>query len=92
MSLNFNGRIVENKPKFLNEQGTSKLTYNFITDPRVKHGHNFGIIYVTSNMSEEHETIKTKKSLNLSKNRYMNQKLSFDKNNLQLQMQIMHKN
>ena len=83
MSLNYNVRIVENKPKFLNEQGTSKLTYNFITDPRVKHGHNFGIIYVTSNMSEEHETIKTKKSLNLSKNRYMSQKLSFDKNNLQ---------
>ena len=84
MSLNFNGRIVENKPKFLNEQGTSKLTYNFITDPRVKHGHNFGIIYVTSNMNEEdQEAIKTKKSLNLSKNRYINQRRSFDKNNLQ---------
>ena len=47
MSLNFNGRIVENKPKFVNEQGTSKLTYNFTTDSRVKRGHNFGIIYVT---------------------------------------------
>ena len=32
MSMNFNGRIVENKPKFINEQGTSKLTYNFNTD------------------------------------------------------------
>ena len=84
MSLNYNGRIVENKPKFLNEQGTSKLTYNFITDPRVKHGHNFGIIYVTSNMGEEeNETAKTKKSLNLSKNRYIAQRRSFDKNNLQ---------
>ena len=84
MSLNFNGNVVENKPKFINEQGTSKLTYNFKTDPRVKHGHNFGIIYVTSSMNEENqETAKTKKSLNLSKNRYINQKNSFERNALQ---------
>ena len=84
MSINFNGRIVENKPKFINEQGTSKLTYNFKTDPRVKHGHNFGIIYVTSNANEDlQETGNTKKSVNLSKNRYISQKISFDKNTLQ---------
>ena len=75
MSLNFNGRIVENKPKFINEQGTSKLTYNFNTDSRVKRGHNFGIIYVTSNMAEETQEItKTKRSQNYANNRYYTQK------------------
>ena len=84
MSMNFNGRIVENKPKFVNEQGTSKLTYNFNTDSRLKRGHNFGIIYVTSNMNEENPEIpKTKKSMNVPNNRYYNQRLSYDKINLQ---------
>ena len=71
MSFDVNGRIVENKPKFINEQGTSKLTYNFNTDARLKRGHNFGIIYVTSNMKEEtEENTKTQRSVNLSNNRY----------------------
>ena len=92
MSINFNGRIVENKPKFINEQGTSKLTYNFKTDPRVKHGHNFGIIYVTSNANEDlQETGNTKKSVNLSKNRYISQKISFDKNTLQRSKEMENK-
>ena len=56
MSLNVNGRIVENKAKYINEQGGTKLTYNFVTDPRVKRGHNFGIIYVTSSNYEETQT------------------------------------
>ena len=32
MSLNLNGRVVENKAKYINEQGGSKLTYNFVSD------------------------------------------------------------
>jgi hypothetical protein len=48
MSINVNTKVVENKTKYVNEQGGSKLTYNFVTDPRLKRGHNFGIIYVTS--------------------------------------------
>ena len=68
MSLNLNGRIVENKAKYLNEQGGSKLTYNFVTDPRLKRGHNFGIIYVTSSNYEETQSMKgkqgTKKEFN----------------------------
>ena len=84
MSLNFNGRIVENKPKFINEQGGSKLTYNFNTDSRVKRGHNFGIIYVTSNTNEETpEITKTKKSTILPNNRYIAQKHQYDKFTLQ---------
>ena len=68
MSLNVNGRIVENKAKYMNEQGGSKLTYNFVTDPRLKRGHNFGIIYVTSSNYEETQSMKgkqgTKKDFN----------------------------
>jgi hypothetical protein len=53
MSINLNGRVVDNKPKFINEQGGTKLTYNFVTDPKLKRGHNFGIIYVTSSNYDE---------------------------------------
>ena len=48
MSLNYRGVVVENKSRYANEKGGTKLTYNFITDPRLKRGHNYGIIYVTS--------------------------------------------
>ena len=58
MSLNVNGRIIENKPKFINEQGGTKLTYNFVTDPKLKRGHNFGIIYVTSSNYDETSSLK----------------------------------
>jgi hypothetical protein len=58
MSINVNGRIVENKAKYVNEQGGSKLTYNFVTDSRLKRGHNFGIIYVTSSNYDETSSLK----------------------------------
>ena len=61
MSINFNGRVVENKPKYINEQGGTKLTYNFVTDPRVKRGHNFGIIYVTSSNYDDNSSKNQKK-------------------------------
>ena len=64
MSLNVNGRIIENKAKYINEQGGSKLTYNFITDPRLKRGHNFGIIYVTSSNYEDTQSMKGKNQQN----------------------------
>ena len=63
MSLNVNGRIVENKTKYMNEQGGSKLTYNFVTDPRLKRGHNFGIIYVTSSNYEDTQSTKGRQGL-----------------------------
>ena len=63
MSINFNGRIVENKPKYINEQGGTKLTYNFVTDPRVKRGHNFGIIYVTSSNYDDNSSKNQKKKV-----------------------------
>ena len=60
MSLNLNGRVIENKAKYINEQGGTKLTYNFVTDPRIKRGHNFGIIYVTSSNYEDSQAMKGK--------------------------------
>ena len=72
--MNFNGRVIENKPKYVNEQGGSKLTYNFVTDPRLKRGHNFGIIYVTSSNYDENSDANKKKqkgeSLKMGKNAY----------------------
>ncbi len=67
MSINFNGRVVENKAKYINEQGGSKLTYNFVTDPRLKRGHNFGIIYVTSTNYDESTSNQQKKNVQGSK-------------------------
>ena len=61
MSLNLNGQVIENKAKYINEQGGTKLTYNFVTDPRIKRGHNFGIIYVTSSNYEDTQSIKGKR-------------------------------
>ena len=79
MSLNVNGRVIENKPKFVNEQGGSKLTYNFVTNPGLKRGHNFGIIYVTSTNYDETSSVKSpnkqKKNFrsNLNKMNYLSQ-------------------
>ena len=67
MSINYNGRVVENKAKYINEQGGSKLTYNFVTDPRLKRGHNFGIIYVTSTNYDESTSNQQKKNVQGSK-------------------------
>jgi len=68
MSMNYNGRVVENKAKFVNEQGGSKLTYNFVTNPGLKRGHNFGIIYVTSSNYDETSSLKSPQKKKDSKN------------------------
>ena len=75
MSLNYNGVVVENKARYVNEQGGSKLTYNFATDPRLKRGHNFGIIYVTSSNYDENTgtgTSQQRKNIQSDKNRVRN--------------------
>ena len=75
MSINLNGRVVENKAKYVNEQGGSKLTYNFVTDPRLKRGHNFGIIYVTSSNYDENTgtgTSQQRKNIQSDKNKVRN--------------------
>ena len=75
MSLNYNGVVVENKARYVNEQGGSKLTYNFVTDPRLKRGHNFGIIYVTSSNYDENTgtgTSQQRKNIQSDKNKVRN--------------------
>ena len=59
--LNINTSVVENKESY---NPSSKLTYNFVTDPRLRRGHNFGVVYVTSSSYDGSlpETEKEKKS------------------------------
>ena len=55
------------------------MTYNFVTNPGLKRGHNFGIIYVTSSNYDETSSIKSpnkqKKNFksNLSNKNYLSQ-------------------
>ena len=55
MSNYFNlgsNQIIDNKTAY-NPEGRNKLTYNFVTDPRLRRGHNYGVIYVTSSNYDE---------------------------------------
>ena len=51
-------RIVNSKPKYREPEQNNKLTYNFVTDPRLKRGHNFGVVYVTSSNFEEESKLQ----------------------------------
>ena len=39
-------KVVNTKGRYREEPQNKKLTYNFVTDPRLRRGHNFGVIYV----------------------------------------------
>jgi hypothetical protein len=54
-------QIIENKNRYKDDEETkNKLTYNFVTDPRLRRGHNYGVIYVTSsNYDENNENIRS---------------------------------
>ena len=47
--------IVNNKPRYREEEYRKKNTYNFVTDPRLKRGRNYGIVYVTSTAFDEND-------------------------------------
>ena len=47
--------IVMNKPRYREEEYRKKNTYNFVTDPRLKRGRNYGIVYVTSTAFDEND-------------------------------------
>ena len=50
-------QIIENKNRYKDDEETkNKLTYNFVTDPRLRRGHNYGVIYVTSSNYDENIT------------------------------------
>ena len=54
---NIGKQIIENKNRYKEEEETkNKLTYNFVTDPRLRRGHNYGVIYVTSSNYDENVT------------------------------------
>lgn len=50
-------KVINSKSKYRDAQQNNKLTYNFVTDPRLRRGHNFGVIYV-SNTNYEEEGLK----------------------------------
>jgi len=58
---NIGKQIIENKNRYKDDEETkNKLTYNFVTDPRLRRGHNYGVIYVTSsNYDENNENIRS---------------------------------
>ena len=47
--------IIMNKPRYREEEFRKKNTYNFVTDPRLKRGRNYGIVYVTSTAFDEND-------------------------------------
>jgi hypothetical protein len=62
--------VIQNKPRYREEEYRKKNTYNFVTDPRLKRGRNYGIVYVTSTAFDENEfdSSKKRKLKNLSNN------------------------
>ena len=57
--FNLNGpNIVMNKPRYREEDYRKKNTYNLVTDPRIKRGRNYGIVYVTSTAFDENDIAK----------------------------------
>ena len=54
--FNFGTNVIPNKTAY---NPSNKLTYNFVTDPRLRRGHNFGVVYVTSsNFNEQNQNQK----------------------------------
>ena len=75
--FNLNGpNIVMNKPMYREEEFRKKNTYNFVTDPRLKRGRNYGIVYVTSTAFDENDIAMKKlnsgMTSNINENNYSN--------------------
>ena len=75
--FNLNGpNIVMNKPRYREEEYRKKNTYNFVTDPRLKRGRNYGIVYVTSTAFDENDINMRKinggMASNINENNYSN--------------------
>jgi len=77
--LNLNPQVIEEKTTF--NPSSNKLTYNFVTDPRLRRGHNFGVVYVTSSSYDntipksENKKSQNQKSENMQKN-HLNLKIN----------------
>ena len=71
--FNLNGpNIVMNKPRYREEE-FQKKTYNFVIDPRLKRGRNYGIVYVTSTAFDENDIAMKKLNSGMTSNNYTNE-------------------
>ena len=72
--FNLNGpNIVMNKARYREEEFRKKNTYNFVTDPRLKRGRNYGIVYVTSTAFDENDIAMKKLNSGMTSNNYTNE-------------------
>ncbi len=72
--FNLNGpNIVMNKPRYREEEFRKKNTYNFVTDPRLKRGRNYGIVYVTSTAFDENDIAMRKLNSGMTSSNYTNE-------------------
>ena len=78
--FNFGSSVIPNKTAY----PSNKLTYNFVTDPRLRRGHNFGVVYVTSSNYTENQNIQKGQLPSIKKrsNRTYNNNFPFDKNQM----------
>ena len=75
--FNLNGpNIVMNKPRYREEEYRKKNTYNFRTDPRLKLGRNYGIVYVTSTAFDENDIAMRKLNSGMDTNNFTNENYS----------------
>ena len=65
--------IVMNKPRYREEEFRKKNTYNFVTDPRLKRGRNYGIVYVTSTAFDENDIAMKKLNSGMTSNNFTNE-------------------
>ena len=68
--------IVMNKPRYREEEYRKKNTYNFVTDPRLKRGRNYGIVYVTSTAFDENDIAMKKLNNGLPSETYSNDNMT----------------
>ena len=78
--FNFGSNVIPNKTAY----PSNKLTYNFVTDPRLRRGHNFGVVYVTSSNYTENQNVQKGQLPSIKKrsNRTYNNNFPFDKNQM----------
>ena len=65
--------IIMNKPRYREEEYRKKNTYNFVTDPRLKRGRNYGIVYVTSTAFDENDIAMKKLQSGLPSETFSNE-------------------
>ena len=68
--------IIMNKPRYREEEYRKKNTYNFVTDPRLKRGRNYGIVYVTSTAFDENDIAMKKLGSGIPSDTFSNDNMS----------------